>query len=46
MEILEAALAEADIYSHKLMHSTKVLDMAFAGHMVMLHSQVVVNLKP
>lgn len=36
MEILEAAVAEAHIYNNKLMHSTEVLAMAFAGHMVML----------
>ena len=44
VEIVEAAVAEAHIYSNKFMHSTEVLAMELAGHMVMLHSQVMANL--
>lgn len=44
VEIVEAAVAEAHIYSNKFMRSTEVLAMELAGHVVMLHSQVMANL--
>lgn len=44
MEVVEAAVAEAYIYTSKFMHSIEDLAMELAGLMVMLHSQVMAKL--
>lgn len=40
VEVVKAVVAEAHICNKKCMHKTEVLAMILAGHMVMLHSQV------
>ena len=44
VEVVEAAVAEAYIYTSKFMHSIEDLAMELAGLMVMLHSQVMAKL--
>ena len=44
MEVVNAIVAEAHIYSKKFIQRTEVLAMTLAGHMVMLHFQVLAKL--
>lgn len=44
VEVVKAAVAEAHIYSKKFIHRAEVLAMTLAGHVVMLHSQVLAKL--
>lgn len=44
VEVVKAVVAESHIYSKKFIHRTEVLAMTVAGHMVMLHSQVLAKL--